>query len=77
MLRHVYARRPNYCVAFKAKMILVRLPSGEIQEEYFGPADGDARAAEIELLRRHLEAASAIIAARKSEASPVDPPVAA
>jgi hypothetical protein len=77
MLPYVYAQRPKYCVAFKPKMILVRLSSGEVQAEYFGPADGDAVAAQLELLHRQLDAASAIIAARKSETPPVTPPVAA
>jgi hypothetical protein len=77
MFPHVYAQRPRYCVAFKAKMILVRLSSGEVREEYFGPPDGDPRDAELELLRRELDAAGAIIAARDGGTSPANPPVAA
>jgi len=58
-------------------MILVRLSSGELHTEYFGPPDGDAWAAELELLHREMDAAAAILAARKRGSPPVSPPVAA
>ena len=77
MLPHVFSQRPKYCVAFKPSMILVRLPSGEIHTEYFGPPDGDAAAAERELLRRELDAAVLIIARRNTAQLRVKPSEAA
>jgi hypothetical protein len=74
---HIYAQRPKYCIAFKPGTILVRRSSGEVESEYFGPEDRDARAAEEELLRREVDAAVQILAALHPDEPPANPPVAA
>jgi hypothetical protein len=73
----VYSERPKFCVAFKPKMILIRLPSGEVRSVYFGPEDRDERGAELELLHREVDAAIRVAAKRVETSPPVIPPVAA
>jgi hypothetical protein len=64
-MKHVFSAKPRYCIAFKPGIIVVRCPQcGRPHEEYFGPLDRDERAAEVEMLRRELAAAAAIIVAR-------------
>ena len=75
--QHVYTERPRFCIAFKPMMILVRLPSGGVSSEYFGPEDHDERRAELEFLHRELDAAARIFAAHAVDVPPVMPPVAA
>jgi hypothetical protein len=76
-MQHVYGELPKFCVAFKPKVILVRLPSGELRSVYFGPEDHDERGAELELLHREVDAATRIAARRAENSPPVIPPVAA
>ena len=63
--RHVFETKPQFCCGLKPSLIIVRCPQcGFAHEEYFGPADRDEREAELQLLRRELSAASAIILER-------------
>lgn len=64
MSAYIYRELPRFCVAFKPKMVLVRSTDGLVNAEYLGPADGDAAAAEIELLRREVAAAYRILLGR-------------
>ena len=74
---HVFRERPKFCVAFKPKMILVRGSSGEVRSEYFGPSDGDEVGAELEFLRREIDAAYRILLDPSSHRPPMNPRVAA
>jgi hypothetical protein len=66
--RHVFASKPKFCCALKPTLIMVRCPTcGSPHEEYFGPADRDERAAEVQLLRQELAAATAIILDRTQD----------
>jgi hypothetical protein len=66
-VRHVFRAKPQFCCAFKPNLIMVRCPEcGFPHEEYFGPEDRDEREAELELLRKELSAASAIILGRSN-----------
>jgi hypothetical protein len=63
----MFMRKPKFCVAFKPSMIWVRCSQcGAPHQEYFGPEDRDERGAEAQLLRRELDAATAIVLAYSS-----------
>ena len=65
MRPHMFAKKPKFCVVFKPSMIWVRCPQcGTPHQEYFGPEDRDEKRAEAQLLRRELDAATAIVLAR-------------
>jgi hypothetical protein len=67
--RHVFRVKPKFCSGLKPSLIIVRCPTcGFPHEEYFGPGDRDEQAAELQMLRRELEAAAAIIAERSPAA---------
>ena len=62
MRPHVFKIKPKYCVVFKPGIIRVRcVKCGRPHPEYFGPADYDEREAELQMLRRELSTAAAII----------------
>jgi len=63
--RHVFSAKPKFCCGLKPSLIIVRCPTcGFPHEEYFGPPDRDEQKAEVELLRKELAAASAILLGR-------------
>ena len=65
MRSHVFAIKPNYCLAFRPGIILVRCPKcGHPHEEYFGPRNRDEREAEISFLRGEYQRLAALIALR-------------
>ena len=73
--RHVFASKPKFCCGLKPGLIMVRCPTcGLPHEEYFGPTDRDEKAAEVELLRKELSAAMAIIVDRVENPRSVGPP---
>ena len=64
--RHVFATKPKFCCGLKPTLIMVRCPTcGFPHEEYFGPDDRDERGAEVQMLRKELAAATAIVLGRK------------
>jgi hypothetical protein len=71
VMRHVFASKPRFCVGFKPGLIRVRCAKcGEPHFEYLGPKDRDEVRAELELLRRELARAFAILALRRNPAPP-------
>lgn len=65
-MRHVFAAKPRFCIGLKPGMIRVRCAKcGAPHLEYFGPRDHDEVRAELELLRRELARAFAILASTR------------
>ena len=60
MQRHVFVQKPKYCLALKPAIIWVRCAKcGAPHEEYLGPRNFDAKAAEASfLLQEYLRTAS-------------------
>jgi len=69
MRPYVFKARPKFCLAYKPAMIWVACPKcGHPHEEYFGPADGDARAAEVAFLQRAYHRVTEIARGRSKHA---------
>jgi hypothetical protein len=65
---HVFAQKPKYCLALKPAIIWVRCAKcGAPHEEYLGPRNFDARAAQISfLLQEYLRTVASLKGRRQA-----------
>ena len=69
MRPYVFKARPKFCLAYRPAVIWVACQKcGHPHEEYFGPPDRDARAAEIAFLKREYQRVVEIARAREARA---------
>ncbi|HYY52549.1 MAG TPA: hypothetical protein VE755_06740 [Myxococcales bacterium] len=71
MRAHVFGQKPKYCLALKPAVIWVRCAKcGAPHEEYLGPSDLDAKAAETAFLRQEYVRTAAFLTKARSKPRP-------